>query len=79
MKIDSLSVNLQSIVVTGDFNFPTINWNSLENKEPRSETKEQANILLKFADKYCLSQYIKKPTRGNNIPVVMKFEHTGTI
>ena len=63
------------IIVTGDFNFPFMDWknhggNVYLNKlkgNIKKEDRSQANILLDMMDTYALIQEISEPTRGKNI------------
>ena len=58
-----------NIVITGDFNFPNIDWKTLKVKgdSKSREEKEQALRLLSFMESHCLEQHMKEPTRGPNI------------
>jgi hypothetical protein len=63
-KIDELSANrrVPEMFITGDFNFPNIDW---ENGSPSYDESEQ--LLMKFIDSNFLSQVIREPTRSSNI------------
>ena len=66
-KTDSLPHNFQTIMC-GDFNFPHIDW---ELGELMVGMSQYANIsaqkLIDFSNYNMFSQYVKCPTRGNNI------------
>ena len=53
--------------MTGDFNFPALNWSTNTISGGCLDTKEQALALLEFISDHCLIQHIDVPTRGNNI------------
>ena len=55
------------IAVTGDLNFPSLNWELYQIESCPSETREQAQTLLNFLDDFFLEQSVKKATRLNNI------------
>ena len=57
----------QTVMLTGDFNFPNICWEDLEIKAGSSvESNSSAQILLDFMYSNLMSQYITIPTRNNN-------------
>ena len=57
-----------SFVITGDFNFPNICWESTTVSHDCSKvTSDSALHLLKFMEKFLLNQVIEIPTRINNI------------
>ena len=57
-----------SVIMIGDFNFPIINWKTLEiTGGSTAEENLQALSLMEFTATHCLEQYMNKPTRGNNI------------
>ncbi len=58
-KIKSSIRNITAVVV-GDFNCPSINWNSLQGDQEGSR-------LLEMVEDSFLSQIVTQPTRGNNI------------
>ena len=57
-----------TVTITGDFNFPTINWEDLV-IEPGlgSECRESAELLLDFAAESFITQYVNVSTRKDNI------------
>ena len=66
-KIKSLG-DSYTIIVTGDFNFPNICWESLSvHTGTTTVTADSARCLLHFMEKYLLNQEISIPTRLNNI------------
>ena len=65
-KLEEFVSPLPNIVITGDLNFPYVNWDS-NNTYGRRDDNDQANDLIKLSEDYCLTQYIKIPTRGENI------------
>ena len=65
--ITQIQDNSQTIILSGDFNFPNICWENLEIKAGSSaETNSSAQILLNFMYSNLMSQYITMPTRNNN-------------
>ena len=64
---DKLEENCE-IYLTGDFNLPNLEWNTMTtNGSQGKATKEAAELLLDFMSKNFLSQIVNQPTRGNNI------------
>ena len=63
----------RTLLVVGDYNFPFIKWPNTRiysrDEEPNemSSEKTQAKMLLDWADRNFLEQYINSPTRGENI------------
>ena len=55
------------IVLTGDLNFPTLNWVTRNIASCASETREQAQLLLSFFEDFFLEQFVEEATRPNNI------------
>ena len=56
------------IIVTGDFNFPCINWTDFSMKKGfNRNTIESAKHFLNFIQNNLLSQIVNLPTRGENI------------
>lgn len=53
-------------MITGDLNFPNIDWNTLEVKTDRGSCKTCAEDLLSFMNQHFLSQVVDKPTRVAN-------------
>lgn len=58
-----------NVMIVGDFNFPQVNWNTLQvkGKSKSASMSVQAQSLLEFTEKFCMEQAIKIPTRMNNI------------
>ena len=67
VKLNALSTPLSNIIFTGDFNFPTIDWNLERVIGGATQYRLQANSLMEFARDFCLQQFIELPTRGGNI------------
>ncbi len=67
IKLEGVSTCLPNIVLTGDFNFPTIDWNSENVIGGGAAYRLQAEALMEFARDLCLQQFIDLPTRGDNI------------
>ncbi|KAK3864103.1 hypothetical protein Pcinc_030186 [Petrolisthes cinctipes] len=65
--LDKIPPPSPTIFITGDFNFPTINWANDTINGGTSADKSQARLLLTFIEDYCLTQIIHSPTRLNNI------------
>ena len=63
----STDENQCDIFITGDFNFPNIQWPISENLSPKQKLCSSASLLLRFMEENFLTQYIDKPTRENNI------------
>ncbi|KAK4313514.1 hypothetical protein Pmani_015149 [Petrolisthes manimaculis] len=53
--------------MNGDFNLPIIRWESLEVYGGSADARQQAKLLLDFADEFMLIENITQPTRGNNL------------
>ena len=60
-KLDDDSFQIQ---ILGDFNFPSVNWESLI-VHPH-ESQDSALELLRFMSDNLLNQYVHIPTRGDN-------------
>ena len=58
---------MPTLIVTGDFNLPVINWGTEEISANRTEDRIQAEYFLEFSRSFCLEQKVVEPTRGNNI------------
>ena len=59
-----------NIILTGDFNFPTIQWSQDDEMNITIASKnipKQAKSLLNILNDFSLLQCISKPTRGHNI------------
>ena len=55
------------LAVTGDLNFPTLNWDLQTIGACSTETRLQAQTLLDFFEDKFLEQYVEEATRANNI------------
>lgn len=65
-EINKLNSPMPDIVISGDFNFPIINWQTEVIQGGRSECQRQAEAFIKFSKTFCLQQFISDATRGNN-------------
>ena len=66
-KIEELAAPLPNIIMTGDLNFPNMNW-ELENIQGGSTASQiQGQACLELINQFCLEQCISVPTRGKNI------------
>ena len=66
--IDNLADNDYDLFITGDFNFPQMDWESLRILSGgTSESNLTAQCLLNFMSTYLLNQMVTVPTRGQNI------------
>jgi len=61
------SQSLPRIILTGDLNFPSVNWAHTTVSSCTTETREQANVLLDFSQEFCLEQLVQDATRERNI------------
>ena len=56
------------LIVTGDLNFPFINWENMAlERGAKTEDQQSANAFLNITNRLLMTQYVTKPTRGNNI------------
>ena len=57
------------IIITGDFNLPSIDWNTTSSmtKSQTTDSSKNHQTLLTFLSDHLLSQYIHIPTRYDNI------------
>ena len=56
------------LCITGDLNLPFINWESMNfGRGATTDSQESASAFLTTINKLMMTQYINKPTRGNNI------------
>lgn len=67
IALDKIPPPSPTIIITGDFNFPIINWTTDTINSGTSADKSQAQLFLTFIEDYCLTQIIHSPTRLNNI------------
>ena len=66
--IDDIQEGNPDIYITGDFNLPNQNWNTMTTDSSLGKIgREAAEILLEFMSRNFLSQIIHCPTRGQNI------------
>ena len=66
--IDNLTDSDYDFFITGDFNLPQIDWESLQIQSGgTSESNLSAQCLLNFMSTHLLSQMVTVPTRGHNI------------
>ena len=66
-KIDQITGPMPNVIIMGDFNLPDVEWTSRTVCGGLREEREQAHVLFKFMDEYCLNQEVDVPTRGENI------------
>ena len=67
-KIAELDDDSYQFCISGDFNFPLIDWQSLSvSSGASSDTADSANCLLSFMSDHLMNQYVTVPTRENNI------------
>ena len=67
-NITELDDDSYHFCITGDFNFPLIDWQSLSvSSGASSESTDSANCLLSFMSDNLMNQYVTVPTRGSNI------------
>ena len=64
--IDTLMPKTGSVMVCGDFNFPTIDWSSLS-CALHSCSHTCTGIFIDFVLKHGFTQLVESPTHGNNI------------
>ena len=55
------------LILTGDLNFPSLNWEQLRIESCARETREQAQVLLNFLEENFMEQYVEEATRVNNM------------
>ena len=68
-KLVEKSLNMPSILLMGDFNFPSIVWSDgygLPNPNP-TYGSELNSVFLETMNDASLEQYVTEPTRQNNI------------
>ena len=66
--IEELADSTYDLFITGDFNLPNVDWESLEVLVGgTSELNLSAQLLLNFMSTHLLTQMVNVPTRGNNI------------
>lgn len=66
--IPELNDDSYQICIVGDFNFPMINWD-FHSVTPgyTSDTNLSAHAFLNFMAEHFMNQYVRIPTRGDNI------------
>lgn len=77
--IHNLPAPMPTITLTGDLNFPLINWESESVYGGSNEMRRQAEALLHLAEDLCLLQCIDVPTRSDNILDVVMTNDTDLI
>lgn len=67
--IDKFATPIPNIIMMGDFNVPSVNWESMvaDGTSRSAAVHRQERELIVFAEKYCLEQIVTRPTRENNI------------
>ena len=73
--ISSLPSPMPTIMLTGDLNFPLIDWELESVYGGAGDMRTQAEALLQFAEELCLNQVINTPTRGHNILDIVMTNH----
>ena len=66
-KVLSTFTQLPNLVMTGDFNFPLLDWRSSCHSGGTTASQMQSELLLEFIEKHHLEQYTREPTRDRNI------------
>ena len=67
VEIDRIGNPMPTIIITGDFNFPVICWESMELSGGNEVIRQQVRDFIDFVENYSLAQEVAVPTRGNNI------------
>ena len=67
VNIDKNSNGHSDIILTGDFNFPNIQWDPTINSSVSPKPTEVEEFFLSFIEDNLLCQYITQPTRESNI------------
>ena len=66
--ISSINDDSYDIMMTGDYNLPSIDWQTnCVQSGGTQEVQQSAQHFLAFMSDHLLSQYVMCPTRGNNI------------
>ncbi|CAG2233662.1 unnamed protein product [Mytilus edulis] len=65
-SLDHISNKNQTIMLTGDFNCPDINWNTMSVNQ-NAQDKEIQRALMEVIISHSLTQIHETPTRGNNL------------
>ncbi|KAK3879590.1 hypothetical protein Pcinc_015877 [Petrolisthes cinctipes] len=66
-ELNTLGDPAPTVVMNGDFSLPIIKWESLEVYGGSADARQQAKLLLDFANEFMLIENITQPTRGDNI------------
>ena len=67
LALDNLTPSDYDIFITGDFNLPQINWETLQIESGgTSDSNLSAQCLLNFMSRYLLNQMVTVSTRGSN-------------
>ena len=67
LALDNLTPSDYDIFITGDFNLPQINWETLQIQSGgTSDSNLSAQCLLNFMSTYLLNQMVRVSTRGSN-------------
>ena len=67
-KINKANNGHSDIILTGDFNFPNIQWDTTTNHcSVASKPTEAEDLFLRFTEDNLLCQYVAQPTRECNI------------
>ena len=65
--LDMLSAPQPTIIMTGDLNFPLLDWVSEEVAAGTTDMRSQAELFLEFAHMNMIEQYVREPTREDNL------------
>lgn len=65
--LGNLPTNSTEVILTGDFNLPSITWTSMHITGGSRDVKQLAEELLDIINTLYLKQFIEEPTRGLNI------------
>ena len=66
--MDSINSDEFTIYITGDFNFPNINWETLTATQTLgSQNSQSSEALIGFMERNFLNQIVRSPTRYSNI------------
>lgn len=65
--VERLGRPLPSLIVMGDFNFPSMNWSTYDAYGGTRESRVQSASLVAFMEQFALEQYVNVPTRLENI------------
>ena len=64
--IERCLISRGSVIITGDLNFPNINWDSA-NLIQQCCTQSCSGVFLDLVFKHCFSQLVRDPTRNDNL------------